>query len=87
MTGEILLFWILQLFLLVLGVSIGHSILVLKIRRERNRAKALDLALLDKRKEVLMQGHKVATDLEEVLFKAKIQQEIDNITRRDGSAT
>lgn len=82
-----MVFWILQLFVFLLGISIGHSVLILKIRREKNRSKALEIAILDKRKEVLMQGRKVATDLEEILYKAKIQQEIDNLTRKDRPST
>lgn len=87
MIGNTMVFWILQLFVFLLGISIGHSVLILKIRREKNRSKALEIAILDKRKEVLMQGRKVATDLEEILYKAKIQQEIDNLTRKDRPST
>jgi uncharacterized membrane-anchored protein YhcB (DUF1043 family) len=83
MIGDFVLFWALQLMVFILGITVGHSVLLLKIRREQNKNKALELALLEKRKEVLNQGRKVATDLEEVLYRAKIQQEIDNITRND----
>jgi uncharacterized membrane-anchored protein YhcB (DUF1043 family) len=83
MIGDYVLFWALQLMVLILGIAVGHSVLLLKIRREQNKSKALELALLEKRKEILTQGRKVATDLEEVLYQAKIQQEIDNITRND----
>lgn len=83
MFGEYIVFWILQGFVLLLGVSLGHSILVLKIRREENKRHELELALLEKRAEVLKEGKQMAHELEDALFKAKIQQEIDDIIKKD----
>lgn len=81
MIGEMFIFWLLQVLIFLLGISIGHSMLNIKIQREKNKAKALEIALLEKRQEILVQGKKVACDLEEVLYKAKVQQEIDGIIR------
>ncbi|MDG5814599.1 hypothetical protein QA601_05900 [Chitinispirillales bacterium ANBcel5] len=78
-----LIFWIVQAFILLLGIAVGHSFILLKIRKEENKKRELELALLKKRAEILKQGKKVADDLEEVLYKAKIQQEIDDIIRKD----
>ncbi|MDR0331072.1 MAG: hypothetical protein LBH93_05140 [Chitinispirillales bacterium] len=78
-----LLFWIVQAFILLLGISIGHSIILLRLRREENRKRELELTLLEKRTDVLRQGRKVAQDLEDALFKAKVQQEIDDMIRKD----
>ncbi|HON09912.1 MAG: hypothetical protein GX089_14810 [Fibrobacter sp.] len=74
-----------QIFILLLGISIGHSVLLLKIRKEENRKRELELALLEKRANVLEQGKKVAHDIEEALYQAKIQQEIDDIIKKSDS--
>lgn len=76
-------FWLIQAFILMLGVSLGHSIILLRLRHEENRKKELELALLEKRADILQQGKKIAHDLEEVLYKAKVQQEIDDIIKKD----
>lgn len=83
MTQGFVVFLLIQVFILLLGVSIGHSILLLRMRKEENRKRELELSLLEKRSEILQQGKKIAHDLEEVLYKAKVQQEIDNIIRKD----
>ena len=85
-TGDFFIFWLLQVFIFILGISLGHSLIVLKIRREENRRRELELQLLQKREDILSKGKKIATDLEEVLYKAKIQQEIDDIIRKDKPA-
>jgi predicted alpha/beta-fold hydrolase len=85
MAEGLLFFYLIQVFILLLGISLGHSILLLKIRHEENRKKELELALLEKREDILQQGKKIAHDLEEVLYKAKVQQEIDDIIRKNGN--
>lgn len=79
--GTNILFWTVQAFILLLGISIGHSIILLRLRREENKRRELELTLMEKRTDVLMRGRKVAQDLEDALYKAKVQQEIDNIIR------
>jgi hypothetical protein len=83
MVENFLLFWLIQAFILILGVSLGHSVILLKLRHEENRKKELELTLLEKRADILQQGKKIAHDLEEVLYKAKVQQEIDDIIKKD----
>ena len=83
MTVGTIVFWIIQIFVLLMGISIGNSYLRFKIRREENRKKELELLLLDKRNEILQQGKNVAHELEELLYKAKVQQEINDIIRKD----
>jgi hypothetical protein len=85
MVGESLLFLTLQIFVLLLGISIGRSILILKTRREENKRRELELALLEKRASVLKEGKQIAHDLEEVLYQAKVQQEIENIIKKNKS--
>ena len=85
MTEGMLFFYLIQVFILLLGISVGHSILLLKLRSEENRKRELELTLLEKRADILQQGKKIAHDLEEVLYKAKVQQEIDDIIRKDGT--
>lgn len=76
------LFCFIQIFVFLLGVSIGHSLIMLKIHREENRKKELELALLEKRSDLLSHSKQIAEDLEEVLYNAKVQQEIDDILRK-----
>jgi len=85
MNGDLLIFLLLQMLIFLFGIAVGHSLLLLKIRKENNRSKALEIALINKRKQMMSQGKRIADDLEEVLYKAKIQQEIDNIIRKNSS--
>ena len=83
MTPSFIIILLIQVFILLLGLSIGHSVVLFKLRAEENRKRELELSLLEKRSEILMQGKKIAHDLEEVLYKAKVQQEIDDIIRKN----
>lgn len=83
MAEKYILFWSIQAFIVLLGIAVGHSFLLLRLRREENRRRELELALLEKRTDVLRQGRKVAQDLEDALYRAKVQQEIDNIIRKE----
>ena len=85
MGGETLLFLMLQIFIVILGMSIGRSLLILKTRREENKRRELELELLEKRASVLQEGKQLAHDLEEVLYQAKVQQEIENIIKKNKS--
>jgi hypothetical protein len=85
MFEEYLIFWTALIFVLLLGLSIAHSILIVRIRRAENRRRELETALLEKRAKALRQGKQIAHDLEEVLYKAKVQQEIDDILKKKGS--
>jgi hypothetical protein len=77
------LIWFVQIFIFLLGVAIGHSIILLKIHREENRKKELELALLEKRSEVLLsQSTETGSDLEDALYNARVRQEIDDIISR-----
>jgi hypothetical protein len=83
MTQSFIILLLIQVFILLLGISIGHSFMLLRLRTEENRKRELELSLLEKRSEILTQGKKIAHDLEEVLYKAKVQQEIDDIIRKN----
>ncbi|MBN2187831.1 MAG: hypothetical protein JW699_00145 [Chitinispirillaceae bacterium] len=67
------------LFVFLLGAAIGHSVLQLRVRREENRRRELELALLEKRSAQQTAGAQAASDLEEELYKARVRQEIDDI--------
>jgi hypothetical protein len=71
--------WFAGLFVFLLGVAVGHSIILLRIRREENRKKEIELALLEKRSALLPENTLAASDLEEALYKARVRQEIDDI--------
>lgn len=83
MAESYMIFWFVQAFILLLGIAVGHSVLQLKIHKEVNKKRELEIAYLEKRAEILKQGKKIAHDLEEVLYKAKVQQEIDDIIRKN----
>lgn len=85
--NEYIIFGAVQLFILLLGVSLGRTYIFLKLRKEENRRREIELSLLEKRSEILKQGKQIAHDLEEVLYKAQVQQEIDNIIRKSGHST
>ncbi len=74
-----MIFWLIQAFILLLGIAVGHSFLLLRMRKEENRKRELELSLLEKRASILKDRKKIAHDLEEVLYKAKVQQEIDDM--------
>ena len=77
------LVWFVQLSIFLLGVAVGHSIILLKIHREENRKKELELAMLEKRSEVLLsQSTETGSDLEDALYNARVRQEIDDIISR-----
>jgi hypothetical protein len=82
---EYLIFWTALIFILLLGLSIGHSILIVRIRREEDRRRELEIALMEKRAEAFKEGKQIAHDLEEVLYKAKVQQEINDILKKKSS--
>jgi hypothetical protein len=86
MFEEYLIFWIIQVFILLLGISLGHSMLLFKMRKEENKKRELELALFEKRAAILSEGKQIAHDLEEVLYKAKVQQEIDDILKKKSSS-
>jgi hypothetical protein len=76
-------FWFIQVFILLLGVAIGNSYILYKVHREENRKRELELALIEKRSDLLSRSKQVAHDLEEALYNAKVQQEIDDILRKN----
>jgi len=86
MFEEHLIFWIAQILVLLLGLSVGHSILVFKMRGEENNRREQEITLLEKRAALLKDGKQVAHDLDEVLYKAKVQQEINDILKKKGSS-
>jgi len=80
----ILIICLVQAFVLLFGISVGRSLLLYRIRKEENRRKEMELSLLEKRAEIITEGKKIATNLEELLYKAQVQKEIDDIIRKGG---
>ena len=66
-------------FLFMLGSSVIKAVKTLKMRRELNKQKDLELAILEKREALLKEGKKVSENLEELLYKAQLQKENDDI--------
>ena len=71
-------------FLFLLGITVGHAIFVLQLRKEENKKRELELTLLNKRSQVLKESKKISSNLEELLYKANVQQEIENIIKKKG---
>jgi len=76
-----ILFWLIQSVVLLFGISLGKVLILVRLRKEENRRKELDLKILEKKTEYLQKGSKIATQLKDQLYQARLQQEIDNITR------
>jgi len=83
MAEKYFVFWMIQALVLLFGVAIGHSFLLLRLRSEENRRRELDLTLLEQRTDILRRGTKVAQDLEDALYKAKVHQEINDIIQKE----
>ncbi|MBD3418729.1 MAG: hypothetical protein GF398_01300 [Chitinivibrionales bacterium] len=77
-----ILFWFMQLFIVLLSISLGRSLLIYRIRKEENKHKKLELELLNKRSHLMHKGRPSDANLDELLYKAKVQQEIDDIIRK-----
>ncbi|MCL2690033.1 MAG: hypothetical protein FWE57_09350 [Chitinispirillia bacterium] len=77
-----IIFWIVNTLIFLFGIAVGHSYLLLRLRREDNRRRELEIMLIERRSEVLKHSKAAAKDLEDVLYKVKIQQEIDDIIRK-----
>ncbi len=69
-------------FIFLLGITVGHAIFVLQLRKEENRKRELELALLNKRSQVLKDSRKISANFEELLYRANVQQEIENIIKK-----
>lgn len=77
-----LILTIICIFIFLLGITVGHAIFVLQLRKEENRKRELELALLNKRSQVLKESKQISENLEELLYKVNVQQEIDKIIRK-----
>ncbi len=85
MVEQFLIMTIANILVFLLGISVGRSVILLRLRREENKKRELELRLLEKRSEVVSQGKQIANNLEELLYKAQVQQEIDQILRKRDS--
>jgi predicted alpha/beta-fold hydrolase len=72
-------------FIFLLGISIGHSILTLQLRKEENKKREFELEILNKRSQILKESKEITNNIEEYLYKANVRQEIDNIIGRNES--
>ncbi len=75
-----------SVFIFLLGITIGHSFFVLQLRKEENRKRELELAILDKRSHILKESKKISNNLEELFYKVQVQEEIDKITKNKDSS-
>lgn len=79
------IFLILQSIVVLLAISLGRSLLAYKIRKEETHTRQLDLALMEQRARILSEGKKIAHNLEELLYNAQVQKEINDIIRKNGT--
>lgn len=73
------------IFTFLLGISIGHSIFILKLRKEENKKRELELEILTRRSQILKESKEISDNIEEYLYNANVRQEIDNIIGRNES--
>ncbi|MFP4418130.1 MAG: hypothetical protein ACOC41_01925 [Chitinivibrionales bacterium] len=86
MEHQFLLMTIVNVLILAFGVSLGRSVLFVRMRKEENRKRELELKLLEKRAEVVDEGRQMTENLEELLYQAQVQQEINEMIRKkDGN--
>jgi hypothetical protein len=85
MTGVFVLVTLANLFVLLLGVSVGRALITLRIRREDNRRRELELELMEQRSGIIERGKMVAANLEDLIYRAQVQQEIDKLIRKKGA--
>ncbi len=79
MLFNILIVSIVGTFIFLLGISIGHSIFIIQRRNEENRKREHESSLLNKRFEIMKESKHLSKKLEDLLYKANVQKEIDNI--------
>jgi hypothetical protein len=72
-----------NLLIFLLGFTLGRSFITLRIRKEENRKRALELKMLEKRAEVFPEGGERPGSLEELIYRAQIQEEIEKLIRKD----
>jgi hypothetical protein len=76
----IFLVWtVASIFIFLLGVSIGHTFFTLKMRKEENKKRELELALLNKHSQAIQEDTLLSEKLEELIYKVTVKKEIDNI--------
>ena len=69
-------------FIFLLGVTFGHSLLILKLRKEENKRRELELSILSKKPPAQLKRVSLNESLEEMLFKAEVEKEINNLLRK-----
>ena len=79
MTYYFLVWTVACIFIFLLGISIGHSLFVLKMRKEENKKRELELALLNKRSKFMKESKHLSERLEELIYNVNVKKEIDNI--------
>ncbi|MBN1982570.1 MAG: hypothetical protein JW795_13635 [Chitinivibrionales bacterium] len=67
----------------LVGVTFGHSLVILKLRKEENKKRELELAMLEKRPQLLnlKKRKEISDTIEEILFQVNVEKEINNILR------
>ena len=81
MINELVILLILIVFLMILCISVGKTLMNIELYRQSNKKLRLEQFLLDQKERILKDGKKVAMDLEDVLYKARIQQQIDDMSK------
>ena len=73
-------------FIFALGFSMGRSWLVLRIRREENRRRELVQAIMEKRSSVIKESKEISDNLEDLLYRVTVQQQITDLTSKKGES-
>jgi hypothetical protein len=79
---ELILLLTCNLLIFLLGFTLGRSLITLRLRREENKRRILELRMLEKRGEVFPEGQDGSGSLEELIYRAQIHEEIEKLIRK-----
>ncbi|MBD3315016.1 MAG: hypothetical protein GF344_04460 [Chitinivibrionales bacterium] len=80
---EFILLLTCNLLIFLLGFALGRSFITLRLRREENQKRELELKMFEKRAEAFPEGRDGPNSLEELIYRAQIHEEIEKLIRKD----
>lgn len=63
------------------GFSIGRSLFILRLRKEENRKRELELQMVREKQKLLEDKSRLSKALNSIMFRTKIRDEIDRLTK------
>ena len=71
----------LAVMLFFVGIAIGHSKTAVRLRVEENRKREIEHDIIQKRAQLMKAREKITENIDDLIFKANVHREIENITR------